>query len=134
MKIKVTVQGDPDIRPIEKMYEYTKSDEFIFFDSIEEIKKRISNNIQLNFDDVLRLFVAFVMISIRDGQSFDKIKKNMSKLIQPHQVLIGVPESMRKITYDVLTEDGSYKIINVTNPILINQYIFKPQSLIRGKS
>ena len=134
MKIKVTVQGDPDIKPIEKMYQYTKSDEFIFFDSIEEIKKRISNNIQLNFDDVLRLFVAFIMISIKDGQSFDQIKKNMLKLILPHQVLIGVPESMRKITFDVLTEDGSNQIINVINPILVNQYFFKPQKLIRGKS
>ena len=130
MKIKVLVQGDPDIQPIVKIYEYAKSDEFIFFDSIEEIKKRISNNIQLNFDDVLRLFVAFVMISIRDGKSFDEIKKNTSKLILPHQVLIGVPESMRKITFDVLTEYNSNKIINVTNPILINQYFFKPQNLI----
>ena len=132
MKIKITVQGDPDIEPIEKIYDYKRSDEFIFFNSIEEIKKRISNNIKLNFDDVLKLYVAYITISIKDGQSLELIKKNISKLILPHQVLIGVPESMRKITFNVLTEDNSDQIISVINPILINQYFFKSQNLIMG--
>ena len=75
MKIKVMVQRDPDIKPITKIYDYKRSDEFIFFDSIEEIKKRISNNIQLNFDDVLKLYVAYVTTSVKNGVSLVLIKK-----------------------------------------------------------
>ena len=131
MKIKVMVQGDPDIKPIAKIYDYKRSDEFIFYNSIQEIKKRISNNIQLNFDDVLKLYVAYITTSIEDGQSLDLIKKNISKLILPHQVLIGVPESMREMTFNVMMKNHSDQIINVTNPILINHYFFKPQNLIR---
>ena len=39
MKIEVLVQGDPDIKPFTKIYHYEKSDELIFFESTQLIKK-----------------------------------------------------------------------------------------------
>jgi len=41
MKIEVLIQGDPDVKPFTKIFYYKKSDETIFFESTQLIKKRL---------------------------------------------------------------------------------------------
>ena len=99
MKIEVLVQWDPDIKPFTKIVHYEKSDELIFYESTQLIKKHLLNNMRLNINEALGLFVAYVITSINEHKTINEIQKQIPNMLLPHQVMIGVPESLRKLTY-----------------------------------
>jgi hypothetical protein len=43
-------------------------------------------------------------------------------MLLPHQVMIGVPESLRKLTFTITTNDNNSKQMSITTPIRIDQY------------
>ncbi len=124
MKIEVLVQGDPDIKPFTKLFHYEKSDEFIFLESTKLIKKHISNHMRLNINETLGLFFAYITTSLNEGKTINEIRKHIPELLSPHQVMIGVPEGLRKLTFTITTEGNSNEIMSITTPIHINQYFF----------
>jgi len=105
MKIEVLVQGDPDIKPFTKIYHYEKSHELIFFESTQLIKKHLLNNMRLNINETLGLFVAYVINSLNEHKTISEIQKHIPELLLPHQVMIGVPESLRKLSFTITTND-----------------------------
>ena len=125
MKIEVSIQGDPDIKSITKIFYYEKSDELIFFESTQLTKNRLLNNMRLNINEALGLFVAYVITSLNEHKTIKEIQKQIPKLLLPHQVMIGVPEGLRKLTFTITTEDNSNEIMSITTPIHINQYFFQ---------
>lgn len=127
MKIEVLVQGDPDIKPFTKIFQHEKSDKLIFLESTQLIKNRLSNNLRLNINETLELFVAFIIISLNENKTINEIQEHIPKLLFPHQVIIGVPESLRKLTFTITTNENSCKVISITTPITINQYFFHKQ-------
>ncbi len=122
MKIEVLVQGDPDIKPITKIFHYEKSDELIFFESTQLIKKRLLNNMRLNINEVLGLFVAFVITSLNERKTIKEIQKHIPNMLLPHQVMIGVPESLRKLTFTITTDEIENELMSIITPIRIDQY------------
>ena len=123
MKIQVLVQGDPDTKPFTQTFSYETSDESIFLESALQIKERLSNNMRLNINETLELFIAYIRTAVNECIDINQIQDHISKLLQPHQVMIGVPESLREMTFTIITPDNdSDSIISVTNPIRINEY------------
>jgi len=122
MKIEVLVQGDPDIKPITKIFHYEKSDELIFFESAQLIKKHLLNNMRLNINETLGLFIAFVITSLNERKTIKEIQKHIPNMLLPHQVMIGVPESLRKLTFTITTKDMDKEQMFITTPIQIVQY------------
>ena len=122
MKIEVLVQGDPDIKPITKIFHYEKSDELIFYESTQLIKKHLLNNMRLNINEALRWFVAYVITSINEHKTISEIQKQIPNMLLPHQVMIGVPESLRKLTFTITTDEIKNEPMSITTPIRIDQY------------
>jgi len=122
MKIEVLVQGDPDIKPITKIFHYEKSDELIFFESKQLIKKRLLNNMRLNINETMGLFVSFIITSLNERKTIKEIQKQIPNMLLPHQVMIGVPESLRKLTFTITTKDMDKEQMFITTPIQIVQY------------
>ncbi len=122
MKIEVLAQGDPDVQPLTKTFHYEKTDEEIFVESAQLIKKRLLNNMRLNIDETLELFVTCIVTSLNEHQTLSKIEKNISQLLSPNQVMIGVPETLRKLTFTIKTEHVNSESISVSTPITINPY------------
>jgi len=122
MKIEVLIQGDPDIKPLTKIFHYEKSDESIFFESTKLIKKHLLNNMRLNINETLGLFVAYVITSLNERKTISEIQKHIPELLSPEQVMIGVPESLRKLTFTITTNDTDKKRMSITTPIRIDQY------------
>ena len=122
MKIEVLVQGDPDIKPFTKKYSYEKSDELIFFESTQLIKKHLLNNMRLNINETLGLFVAYDITSLNEHKTISEIQKHIPDMLLPHQVMIGVPESVRKLTFTITTNDTDSERMSITTPIRIDQY------------
>ncbi len=122
MKIEVLVQGDPDIKPYTKIFHYEKSDETIFFESTQLIKKHLLNNMRLNINETLGLFVAYVITSLNERKTISKIQKHIPEMLLPNQVMIGVPESLRKLTFTITTDGIDNEQMSITTPIRIDQY------------
>jgi len=122
MKIEVLVQGDSDIKPFTRIFHYEKSDELIFFESTKLIKKHLLNNMRLNINETLGLFFAYITTSLNEGKTISEIQKHIPELLLPHQVMIGVPESLRKLTFTITTNDMSSEQMSITTPIRIDQY------------
>ena len=127
MKIEVLVQGDPDIKPYTKTFHYEKSDELIFFESTQLIKKHLLNNMRLNINEALGLFVAYVITSLNERKTVSEIQKHIPEMLLPHQVMIGVPESLRKLTFTITTNHIDSESISVSTPISINPYFLHEQ-------
>ncbi|HUT06335.1 MAG TPA: urease subunit gamma [Nitrosopumilaceae archaeon] len=124
MKIEVLVEGDPDIKPLTKIFHYTKSDELIFLESTKLIQKRLENNMKLNVNETLWFFVTYIINSLNEGKTITVITKHLRELLLPNQVMIGVPESLRRLTFTILSKDNQSELISITTPICINQYFF----------
>ncbi len=124
MKIEVLVEGDPDIKPLTKIFHYKKSDELIFLESTKLIKNRLENNMRLNVNEALWLFVAYIITSLTEDKPINVITKNIRELLSPNQVMIGVPESLRRLTFTISSIEKESELISITTPICINQYFF----------
>lgn len=89
------------------------------------IKDRLSRNLKININEAITVYSAFIVSELRGGKSIKQIQKNASFLLGPEQVMIGVPESMRKISFEVTLDDDSMKLIVLNTPIRILDYILK---------
>ena len=130
MKIEVLIEGDPDVRPLTKIFHHKKSDELIFFESIKSIKNRLENRMRLNVNETLWMFVAYIITSLKGGKKINEITKHIRDLLTPNQVMIGVPESLRRLTFTISTDDDKNELISITTPISINRYFFQEQEEI----
>jgi urease subunit gamma len=124
--IKITVKGEPDVSPFTSIFQYsTKTDEEIFINSAIMIKDRLSRNLKININEAIVVYSALIVSELRDGKSIEQIQKNASCLLNPEQVMIGVPETLRKISFEVTLDDDSMKLIVLNTPIRILDYFLK---------
>ena len=124
--IKITVKGEPDTFPFTKVYQYsTKSDEEIFINSAILIKDRLDKNLKININEAILVYSSFIVSKLRDGITIEQIQKNASQLLGPEQVMIGVPETLRIMSFEVMLDDGCMKFIVLNTPIQISDYILK---------
>lgn len=121
----MTVQGEPDVSPFTRVYQYpSKTDEEIFLNMINQVKDKLAKNLKININEALTVYSAFIISELRDGKSIEQIQKNASNLLNPEQVMIGVPETLRKISFDV-TLDSLTRLVVLNTPIQISDYILK---------
>ena len=124
--IKITVKGEPDTIPFTKVYQYSsKSDEEIFINSAIMIKDRLDKNLKININEAILVYSSFIVSKLRDGITIEDIQKNALHLLKPEQVMIGVPETLRKMSFEVMLDDGYMNSIILNTPIQISDYILK---------
>ena len=126
INIKVTVQGEPDVSPFTKFFQYsTKTDEEIFNNSAIMIEDRLNRNLKININEAIVVYSALIVSELRNGNSIEQIQKNAYCLLNPEQVMIGVPETFRKISFEVTLDDNYMKLIVLNTPIQILDYFPK---------
>ena len=111
------VEGEPDILPSTKLFEFKDEDEAIFLNVIEMVKDKLSRNWKLNTHESLFVFCAYIVSEIRSGKSESQIIDNSSKILTCENVLFGVPETLRQITFNTTIDNLPKKIIRFTEPI-----------------
>ena len=128
--ITVTVLGEPDTKPFTKIFEYPKkSDEKIFFESVAMIKDRVSKGLRININEVLTLFVNLIITDFAAGRTINGIKKHALEFLSPEKVLIGVPESLRRLDFTIILDDHAKESLTLDTPIPINKYILSDEIL-----
>ncbi len=121
--INTFVKGDPDVPPITPKFEYDSSSEKIFVNGVNIIKNRLANNLRINLYETLMVYCAYIVSELRSGKTVSSIQDNANRVLSPDKVMIGVPESIRKIVFDVIIDDRPKEIVTFVEPILIRDYI-----------
>lgn len=125
--IKITVKGEPDVSPFTRTFQYSsKTDEEIFANLISMVKDKLDRNLRININEAITAFSALVVSELKDGKSIEQIQKNASSLLKPEQVMIGVPETLQQMSFEVTLDDGNKRLVVLDTPIRISDYILKP--------
>jgi len=123
IKIKAIIKGEEDIPPLSKLFEYDTSSEKIFFNGLKIIQTRLLQNLRININETLMLFCGLITQQLREGKSNSEIVNSLSKMLSPEKVMIGVPESIRMISFEASIDDKPTKTISIVEPISITDYI-----------
>ena len=128
--VTVTVQGEPDTKPFTRVFEYPKkSDEQVFFESVTMIKERVSKGLRININEVLTLFVNLIVVDFAAGKTINEIERRALEFLSPEKVLIGVPESLRRLDFTIILDGHTKEILTLDTPIPINKYVLSDEIL-----
>lgn len=131
IKIETVVKGESDLF-FTKLFEFRNEDEVIFHNAIELIKDKLSKNLKLNVNEALLVYCAHIVSELGSNKSESEIVNNSSKILTRDNVLIGVPETLREITFNVTLENIPKKIIKYIEPIPTENYIMVDSEIIRS--
>jgi urease gamma subunit len=124
INIKAQVKGEPDAPPLIRVFEYKdKSDDLIFYSTAEIIKQKIARNLKINANESLIMYCAYVVSELRAHKSINSIEKNASKILSTDKVMIGVPETLRKIRFEAMIDNMPKKQITLDEPMPTSSYI-----------
>jgi urease gamma subunit len=124
INIKATVKGEPDTAPFTRSFLYAdKSDEQLFYSSVENIKEKLDKNMKINISESLLIYCAYVVSELRTRKTISVIERNAQKILTPHKVMIGVPESLRKITFEAKIDKLPKRRLTLKEPITTSNYI-----------
>jgi urease subunit gamma len=129
--IKIIVHGEPDTSPFKRIFDNPKIDEEIFNNSVILIKEKLKKNLKININEVLDFYSEFIVSELRDGKSVEQIQNNISNLLDANDVMIGVPETLREIFFEI-NLDNSTKNIVLNTPIQILNYVLNSE--IKGQN
>jgi urease gamma subunit len=121
--IKAVIKGEEDVPAFTKIFEYDSNSEDIFFRGVEVIKNRLSHNLKININETLMIYAALVINDIRARKPISEIQENAISYLSSDKVMIGVPESMRKITFEVTIDNNEKQFLVLNEPIPTTDYI-----------
>jgi urease gamma subunit len=125
--VKVTVQGEPDTIPFTRIFRfYNKADYIILSKLIKSINDKLSKDMRINLNETLYIYLNYIIKELRLHRNANQMITNASTLLTPDQVMIGVPESLRKISFNILMLNSQRLNITIKEPISTSGYILAP--------
>jgi len=126
--VNVTVTGEPDIPPLTKIFQDDSCSEKVFLSSVQLIKERLARNLRININETLLVYCNYVVSELRHEKPIDTIKNEAKEILSASNVMIGVPESIRKLSFDVLLDNKPKVTITLDEPIPTSDYILLPNN------
>src|ERR671929_1328133 len=124
INIKAEIKGEPDAPPLIRIFEYKdKSDDLIFYSTAEIVKQKVARNLKINVNESLIMYCAYIVNELRAHKSITSIEKNASEILSTDKVMIGVPETLRKITFEAIVDNIPKKQIILDEPMPTSSYI-----------
>lgn len=90
------------------------------------INDKLSRKMKININETLYIYLNYIIDQLRLHKKRTEIIKNASKLLTPDQVMIGVPESLRKINFNIKLESTQRQRITIKEPISTTSYVLAP--------
>lgn len=118
-RVKVIAAGEPDASPIMRSYDY---DDLVLLASARIVQDKIERGLKINVEEALMAYCAYVVRGARDRLPDDEIRKGASKLITTDEVMIGVPETLRLIKFEVSIGTKRRRIV-LAHPIQTSSYV-----------
>jgi urease gamma subunit len=122
--IKAEIKGEPDVPVFSRVFEYLSgSDEIVFYNSVEIIKAKLARKLRINTNETLTLYCAYIVDQMRSHRSTKDIRKTSLKVLSTRNVMIGVPETLRKIKFEAIVDSLPKRKIVLEEPIPSSNYI-----------
>jgi urease gamma subunit len=122
--IKVVVRGEIDTPTFVRFFRFPdREEESLFFDTVAFIKKKFGGGLKLNANETLAIFCAYVIEQIREHRSLDEIENKASRVISSDQVFIGVPETLREMSFEVIIDNSPKQQIKLVEPMQVSNYM-----------
>ena len=122
--INVLVRGEIDNPPFVKSFQYRdKEEEEILFNTVASIEKKLERGLKINVNETLAIFCAYVIEELRGHRSQAEIENAAQGIISSGQVLIGVPETLREMNFEVIVDDFPVRRLKFLEPMKISNYI-----------
>jgi urease gamma subunit len=123
IQVRAIVTGESDTSPYFQVFEYSdESYEKIFVPAVNMIKEKIATGLRINFNECLALFCNYVVSQLRTNNSAEHIERESRKILSPQDVMIGVPESLRKVVFQASLDKACQFVITFKEPIKIMRY------------
>jgi urease gamma subunit len=124
IRIIAMVKGEPDAAPFTQTFFYAdKSDERVFFNSVSMIKEKLDKNFRINVNESLTIYCAYIVNELRNRKPARIIEKNAQKILPVKKVMIGVPETLRQVTFEAKIDKLPDKLIILKEPIPTSNYV-----------
>jgi urease gamma subunit len=81
---------------------------------------------RININETLYIYLNYIINQLRLHKKRNEIITNASRLLTPDQVMIGVPESLRKINFNIKLTSTQRVSITIKEPISTTSYILAP--------
>lgn len=82
---------------------------------------------KININETLYIYLKYVIDQLHSNRNNrSEIKKNIPRLLTPDQVMIGVPESLRKIVFNIKLEKTQRLRLTIVEPIPTTSYVLAP--------
>jgi urease gamma subunit len=93
---------------------------------IKYINGKLSKGTRINLNEALYIYLNYIIKELRLHRKTNEMITNASTLLTPDQVMIGVPESLRKISFNVVMPNSQRLKITIKEPISTTGYILAP--------
>jgi urease gamma subunit len=119
IRVKAIFKGEPDVPAFTRIFD---SDGEFFFSSASMIEEKIRRHMKINANEAVVTYCSYVVKSVRAGKQDGEIKRGAAKILSADSVMIGVPETLQEITFEMI--DGKVaRRITVKHPIPASGYI-----------
>jgi urease gamma subunit len=123
IRVRAVVTGESDTSPYFQIFEYSdESYERIFVPAVNIIKEKLAKGLKINFNECLTLFCNYVVSELRARNSIKNIEREARRILSPHDVMFGVPESLRKIVFNAKLGKAIPYVLTIREPIKIMLY------------
>ena len=118
------MKGEPDTAPFTRIYQFNDDIDYnILSNSIKAIKEKLARKMRININEALYIYLEYIIDALRLRKRRHEILVNASKILRPDQVMIGVPESLREIIFNIKIESNRRRRIIISEPISTTSYI-----------
>ena len=81
---------------------------------------------RININETLNIYLNYIINQLQLKKNSNEIISDLSKLLSPDQVMIGVPESLRKIDFNISAENKQKLCMTIKEPITTTSYVLPP--------
>ena len=120
--IAATIKGERDLPPFTRVFEYGTGDEEIFFSSAAMIHEKLRSSMKINVNEALVIYSVYLAKAIRAGKKDSTLQEEGTKILSADNVMIGVPETLRVITFEARIDSLHARKIKFNKPIPSGKY------------
>jgi urease gamma subunit len=122
--VRVTVIGEEGASPFSHVFEYSnESFDKIFSPMVDRIKEKLKQRLRINLYECLALYCDYMVSRLRTKNDASSFGQGIRALLSHHDVMTGVPETLRKIVFQMELNRGEQEIITISEPIRIPHYV-----------
>ena len=124
MIVRVTARGDPDAVPLVKVFQYESRTDEVFVASVRHVTGLLEKGVRININQVMLLFVSRVVESLDGGRRIGEVAEDLRGMVVAEQVMVGVPEMVRVLEFEVDMGGGDIVRLTASTPIDVPDYAF----------